>query len=104
MDSELFEFETGNRLVTDLTGTIRRFCACRNDGLCNVFVPHATAGLAVIELGSGSEADLDRLLDRLVPHDDRYEHRHGSPGHGADHLIPSIVSPSLVLPVQQGEV
>jgi secondary thiamine-phosphate synthase enzyme len=60
--------------------------------------------LAVIELGSGSEDDLDRLLDRLVPRDDRYVHRHGSAGHGADHLIPAIVSPSLVLPVKAGDV
>jgi secondary thiamine-phosphate synthase enzyme len=104
MDSELVEFETGTRLVTDLTDTIRRYCAGRHDGLCNVFVPHATAGLAVIELGSGSEADLDLLLDRLVPRDERYEHRHGSTGHGADHLIPAIVSPSLVVPVQAGKV
>lgn len=104
MDSELVEFETGTRLVTDLTDTIRRYCAHRGDGLCSVFVPHATAGLAVIELGSGSEADLDQLLDRLLPRDDRYEHRHGSKGHGADHLIPTLVSPSLVLPVQAGRI
>jgi len=104
VDSELVEFETGTRRVTDLTDTIRHYCAQQKDGLCNIFVPHATAGLAVIELGSGSEADLDRLLDRLVPRDDRYEHRHGSRGHGADHLIPALVSPSLVLPVKAGRV
>jgi secondary thiamine-phosphate synthase enzyme len=104
MDSEVVEFETSTRRVTDLTGTIRRYCSGRADGLCHVFVPHATAGLAVIELGSGSEDDLDRLLDRLVPRDDRYAHRHGSAGHGADHLIPAIVSPSLVLPVKAGDV
>jgi secondary thiamine-phosphate synthase enzyme len=104
MDSELVEFKTGTRRATDLTDTIRRYCATRGDGLCHVFVPHATAGLAVIELGSGSEDDLDRLLDRLVPRDDRYVHRHGSAGHGADHLIPAIVSPSLVLPVKAGDV
>ncbi len=104
MDSEVFEFETGARRVTDLTDAVRRYCAGRGDGLCHVFVPHATAGLAVMELGSGSEGDLDRLLDRLVPRDDRYAHRHGSVGHGADHLIPSIISPSLVLPVKAGDV
>jgi secondary thiamine-phosphate synthase enzyme len=104
VDSELVEFETGTRLVTDLTDTIRRYCAHRQDGLCSVLVPHATAGLAVIELGSGSEADLDRLLDRLIPRDDRYEHRHGSSGHGADHLLPTLVSPSLVLPVKAGQI
>jgi len=104
MDSEVLEFETGTRRVTDLTDAVRRYCAGRGDGLCHVFVPHATAGLAVIELGSGSEGDLDRLLDRLVPRDERYAHRHGSVGHGADHLIPSIISPSLVLPVKAGDV
>jgi secondary thiamine-phosphate synthase enzyme len=104
MDSEVLEFETGTRRVTDLTDAVRQYCAGRGDGLCHVFVPHATAGLAVIELGSGSEGDLDRLLDRLVPRDERYAHRHGSVGHGADHLIPSIISPSLVLPVKAGDV
>jgi secondary thiamine-phosphate synthase enzyme len=104
MDSEVLEFETGTRRLTDLTDAVRRYCAGRGDGLCHVFVPHATAGLAVIELGSGSEGDLDRLLDRLVPRDERYAHRHGSVGHGADHLIPSIISPSLVLPVKAGDV
>ena len=74
MDSEVVEFETGSRRFSDLTDTIRRYCANRADGLCLVFVPHATAGLALIELGSGSEDDLDRLLDRLVPRDDRELH------------------------------
>jgi secondary thiamine-phosphate synthase enzyme len=104
VDTELVELETGSRRFTDLTDVIRRYCAGRDDGLCHVFVPHATAGLAVMELGSGSEADLDRLLDELMPRDDRYAHRHGSAGHGADHLVPSIISPSLVLPVGSGEV
>jgi secondary thiamine-phosphate synthase enzyme len=104
VDTEVVELETGSRLVTDLTDTIGRYCAGRGDGLCHVFVPHATAGLAIIELGSGSDEDLDQLLDRLVPRDDRYAHRHGSPGHGADHLVPSIVSPSLVLAVKAGVV
>jgi secondary thiamine-phosphate synthase enzyme len=104
MDTEVVEFETGTRRATDLTDTIRRYCAGRADGLCHVFVPHATAGLAIFELGSGSEEDLDELLDRLVPRDDRYAHRHGSPGHGADHLVPSLVSPSLVLAVKGGVV
>jgi secondary thiamine-phosphate synthase enzyme len=68
-----------------------------------VFVPHATAGLVVMELGAGSEPDLAELLERLLPRDDRYHHRHGSPGHGADHLLPVIVNPSLVLPVAGGQ-
>jgi secondary thiamine-phosphate synthase enzyme len=104
MDSEILDLATGTRRTTDLTGSIRQFCEGRGDGLCHVFVPHATAGLALIELGSGSEEDLSQLLDRVAPRDDRYAHRHGSVGHGADHLVPAIVSPSLVLPVKAGEV
>ena len=70
--------------------------------MLSVFAPHATAGIALMELGSGSESDLLALLDRLLPRDDRYRHQHGSPGHGADHLLPVFVSPSLVLPVVAG--
>lgn len=102
MDSEVYAVRTAAAPVTDLTGIVTRFCAGRGDGLCHVFVPHATAGLAVMEAGSGSEEDLIALLDRLVPRDDRYRHRHGSPGHGADHLVPALLSPSLVLAVQDG--
>ncbi len=94
---------TGGKHVIDLTAEVRRFCQGKGDGLLNVFAPHATAGLALIETGSGSEPDLEALLDRLLPRDDRYVHRHGSPGHGADHLLPAIVSPSLVVPVVDGE-
>ncbi|HZB97965.1 MAG TPA: secondary thiamine-phosphate synthase enzyme YjbQ [Candidatus Sulfotelmatobacter sp.] len=74
------------------------------DGLLNVFAPHATAGLALMETGSGSEADLVDALGRLLPRDDRYGHRHGSRGHGADHLLPVLVSPSLTIPVRGGRV
>jgi secondary thiamine-phosphate synthase enzyme len=102
MDTELFAVETGARRVTDLTPIVASFCDGRGDGLCHVFAPHATAGLALMELGSGSERDLDELLDRLLPRDDRYRHRHGSPGHGADHLLPVLISPSLSLPVAGG--
>src|SRR5205814_4921674 len=80
------------------------FCRDRGDGLVHVFAPHATAGIALMETGSGSEADLDELLERLLPRDDRYRHVHGSRGHGADHLLPVLVSPSLVLPVLDGRV
>lgn len=104
MESELFEVETGDRRVTDLSGLVERFCRGRGDGLLHVLAPHATAGLALMELGSGSEADLSDLLDRLVPRDGRYRHRHGSPGHGADHLVPVLVCPSLSLPVADGRV
>lgn len=103
MDSEVFRIETGDRRVTDVTGTVGHFCSGRGDGLCHVFLPHATAGLALVELGAGSERDLAELLDRILPRDDRYHHRHGSAGHGADHLLPVLVSPSMVLPVAGGE-
>lgn len=102
MDTELISVHTGRRRLHDLTGAVARFCAGRGDGLCHVFAPHATAGLALMELGSGSDEDLSALLDRLLPRDDRYRHRHGSPGHGADHLLPVLVSPSLALPVAEG--
>ncbi len=94
---------TTSRQVVDLTEELRRFCRGRGHGLVNVFAPHATAGLALFETGSGSEADLVELLDRIAPRDDRYRHRHGSPGHGADHLLPALVSPSLVVPVDDGQ-
>jgi secondary thiamine-phosphate synthase enzyme len=104
MDSVERELRTGGQLVTDLTGDIETFCAGRGDGLLHVFAPHATAGVALMELGSGSEADLQAALDRLLPRDERYRHRHGSAGHGADHLLPVLVSPSLTLPVLAGRV
>jgi len=104
MDTTDLLLDTSGREVVDLTDRAAEFCRSRGDGLLNVFAPHATAGLALMELGSGSEADLGELLDRLLPRDDRYRHRHGSPGHGADHLLPVLVSPSLVLPVIDGRV
>ncbi len=102
METDELSIETGGRHVTDLTDEVNRFCRSKTDGLVHAFAPHATAGLALMELGSGSEPDLDELVDRLLPRDDRYRHRHGAPGHGADHLLPVLVSPSLVLPVIGG--
>jgi secondary thiamine-phosphate synthase enzyme len=102
MDSTLIGVDTSGRRVVDITADVEAFCTGRGDGLCSVFAPHATAGVALMETGSGSEADLDDALDRLLPRDDRYRHRHGSPGHGADHLLPVLVSPSLVVPVLGG--
>lgn len=93
---------TGSTLVSDLTGEIERFCRDRGDGLLNVFVPHATAGVAVMETGSGSEADLAEALQRVLPVADVYRHRHGSLGHGRDHVLPVFVSPSVVVPVLGG--
>lgn len=103
MDTSELHVDTSGRQVVDLTDGVTRFCHGRGDGLLSVFAPHATAGVALMELGSGSEADLDELLGRLLPRDARYRHRHGSPGHGADHLLPVLVSPSLVVPVVAGQ-
>ena len=93
---------TGRELVTDLTGDVTAFCRGRGDGLVHVFVPHATAGVALIETGSGSERDLADALARLLPRDDVYVHRHGSRGHGGDHVMPAFVAPSLSVPVDDG--
>lgn len=103
MRSEEFVIDTGGRLVVDITDRVSGFVAdSARDGLLHVFVPHATAGLALMETGSGSEADLEDTLARILPRDDRYRHRHGSVGHGGDHLLPAFVSPSLVLAVEGG--
>ncbi|MGH9078786.1 MAG: secondary thiamine-phosphate synthase enzyme YjbQ [Acidimicrobiales bacterium] len=102
MDSTVVTVDTAGRTVVDLTGQLERFCAPHRDGLVNVFASHATAGLALIEVGARSEDDLDQALRRLLPRDDRYRHRHGSAGHGADHLLPALVSPSLSVPVLDG--
>jgi secondary thiamine-phosphate synthase enzyme len=102
MDSVVVEVDTTRHQTVDLTDELLAFCAGRGDGLCSVFVPHATAGVALMETGSGSEEDLGVALERLLPRDAPYRHRHGSRGHGADHLLPAIVSPSVVLPVLGG--
>jgi secondary thiamine-phosphate synthase enzyme len=104
VDSELLDVVTSDRPFSDLTPDLSRFCRGRGDGLVHVFAPHATAGLALIELGAGTEPDVLELLQRLLPRHDRYVHRHGSPGHGADHVLPAIVSPSVTLPVLDGQV
>ena len=96
------------RGLFDLTAGCERFVAeasAGGDGLLSLFVPHATAGLVVVELGAGSDADLVAALDRLLPRDDAtYGHRHGSPGHGADHVLPLLASPSLTVPVIAGRL
>jgi secondary thiamine-phosphate synthase enzyme len=100
-----FEVETSGRRVVDITSRVRGFVAEGNEsGLAHVFLPHATAGLALMETGSGSEGDLEELLERMLPRDDRYAHRHGAQGHGGDHLLPALASSSLVLPVDGGEL
>jgi secondary thiamine-phosphate synthase enzyme len=90
--------------LTDACTTFLREASAGADGLLHVFVPHATAGVVVMELGSGSDADLVEALDRLLPRDDRWRHQHGSRGHGADHVLPLMVPPSVVLPVVGGRL
>jgi secondary thiamine-phosphate synthase enzyme len=108
MQSVELEVRTGRaRGFTDLTPACSRFAAdasAGGDGLLHVFVPHATAGLAVIELGAGSDQDALLALDRMLPRDDRWQHRHGSPGHGADHVLPLLAGPSLSVPVIGGKL
>lgn len=104
MRTEALSLRTGDRHLIDLTGYVADFCRGEGDGLVHVFAPHATAGLALMEMGAGSEPDVEEMLERLLPRDDRYTHRHGSPGHGADHVLPVLVSPSLVLPVIGGRL
>ena len=98
--------QTGRgRGLFDLTARCSAFvrdAAGGSDGLLSVFVPHATAGLVIVEIGAGSDEDLVALLDRLLPRDDRWRHRHGSPGHGADHVLPLLAPPSLTVPVIGG--
>ncbi len=105
MKSTTFEVSTQGQRVIDLTNRVAVFAReVGGDGLLNVFAPHATAGLALIETGAGSDVDLEELLERTFPRDDRYSHRHGSVGHGGDHLLPAFVSPSLVVPVLDGAI
>ncbi len=95
----------GGPAIVDLTDMVAAFlddAADGADGLLNVFAPHATAGIVLMELGSGSDADLFDAIDRLLPRDDRWRHAHGSPGHGADHVLPLLLSASLSVPVIAG--
>jgi len=96
------DVRSGSDLVTDLTDRVTDFCRDLGDGLVNVFVPHATAGVALMETGSGSEPDLTDLVDRILPREDVYRHRHGSRGHGRDHVLPALVCPSVTIPVLDG--
>jgi secondary thiamine-phosphate synthase enzyme len=97
--------QTGSRRgLFDITNVCSSFVAAEGDGLLDVFVPHATAGLVIVELGAGSDDDLVAALDRLLPRDDRWRHRHGSAGHGADHVVPLFAAPSIVVPVIGGRL
>lgn len=96
---------TEQQRVTDVTTTCSAFAnEAGGEGLLHVFLPHATAGLALLEVGAGSDEDLAHHLATLFPRDERWHHAHGSPGHGADHVLPAFVSPSLTLPVEQGRL
>jgi len=106
METTELRVETGRRsTVVDITGQARSFCSGKGDGLLSVFVPHATAGVALFETGSGTEEDVLDAIDTLFTADPkRWSHQHGSPGHGRDHVLPVFVSPSLVIPVVSGEL
>jgi secondary thiamine-phosphate synthase enzyme len=105
METTTISIRTGGEpAVVDVTDDVARFVADREDGLVSVFVPHATAGVALIETGSGTESDLVGALDRLLPRDPRWRHRHGAEGHGADHVLPAFVAPSITIPVISGRL
>jgi secondary thiamine-phosphate synthase enzyme len=105
MDSRTLRVHTGGQeVVRDLTRECQDFVSSYGDGLLHVFVPHATAGLAIIETGAGSDDDLLTALSDLLPADDRWRHRHGSPGHGRSHVLPALVPPYASVPVDGGHL
>ena len=105
MRSETRSYRTGDReVVLDLTRDCGDFVSGEGDGLLHVFVPHATAGIAILETGAGSDDDLLAALGDLLPADDRWRHRHGSPGHGRSHVIPALVPPYATVPVLAGRL
>jgi secondary thiamine-phosphate synthase enzyme len=105
MDTETRTYRTGDKdTVLDLTRDAEAYVAGRGDGLLHVFVPHATAGIAIVETGAGSDDDLLSALGDLLPADDRWRHRHGSPGHGRSHVMPALVPPYATVPVVDGRL
>jgi secondary thiamine-phosphate synthase enzyme len=103
MRAETIMLDTRDRRFVDITSEVAGFVKeAGEDGLVNIFLPHATAGLALMETGSGSEEDLEDAIERLLPREDIYRHHHGSKGHGADHLLPAFIGPSLTIPVVDG--
>ncbi len=104
MKTTTFTLDTGHRdAVVDLTPRVLDFVRGEGDGLLTVFVPHATAGVTIMELEPGTTRDAVTALDHLLPRDDRWRHRHGSPGHGADHVLPLVTAPSITIPVVDGQ-
>lgn len=106
MKTTQLRIETGHRSVAvDITRDVRMFCSGEGDGLVSVFVPHATAGIAIFETGAGSDTDVLSAIDELLPRlPDRWHHEHGTPGHGRDHVLPAFISPSVTIPVVDGEL
>jgi secondary thiamine-phosphate synthase enzyme len=105
MLTDVITIRTGSQpVVRDITREAERFVTGQGDGLLHVFVPHATAGVAIIETGAGSDDDLLSALDELLPTDDRWRHRHGSAGHGRDHVLPAFIPPHATLPVIGGRI
>jgi secondary thiamine-phosphate synthase enzyme len=110
MRSELIDVATGGtEVVFDLTSRCEQFVAseahqAQGDGLLHVFVPHATAGIAILETGAGSDTDLLAVLEELLPRDLGWRHRHGTPGHGRDHVLPALIPPYATVPVLDGRM
>lgn len=105
MESEARSYRTGDReVVLDITADVEQYVADRGDGLLQVFVPHATAGIAILETGAGSDDDLLATLQDLLPRDDRWKHRHGSRGHGRSHVMPALIPPYATVPVLGGRL
>lgn len=104
MESTEFQIETGaETTAADITSRVTEFCSGKGDGLLSVFIPHATAGVAIFETGAGSEADVLAAVDDFLPAErGRWRHEHGSPGHGRDHVLPAFIAPSITIPVLDG--
>jgi secondary thiamine-phosphate synthase enzyme len=105
MRTQTFEFRTGDQAqVRDITDACDGFLQAGDEGLLSIFVPHATAGVAILETGAGSDQDLLAALADLLPADHRWQHRHGSPGHGRDHVLPALIAPYATVPVIAGRL
>jgi secondary thiamine-phosphate synthase enzyme len=104
MRTEVHTYDTTASPILDISTDVQQFLVGTSEGMLNVFAPHATAGLAIMETGAGSESDLEATLDRLLPRDERWTHQHGSPGHGADHVLPAFITPSVSIPVVDGHM